>query len=551
MADPQSSAIRNVCVVGHHGAGKTALVEALLAASGAIPRLGSCEKGTTVCDFEPEEIQRHLSVSMSIAPFELDGVKVNLLDVPGYADFSSEMSMAFALCDLALVVVSASDGVQAQTQDAWRAAAGGGLPRIIVVNKLDRERADFHRALEEIRASFGAGVAPVELPIGEESAFCGVVDLLDDTATTYAPSEGPPWKASVGVVPDALAIEEKAVREQLVEGIVVSDDDLMTRYLDGEALQRLELQGALGAGIASAAVFPVVCTSAITGVGIDRLAKVLVELTPPAVSRAALGEAGEETSEIACDPAGPPMLVVCKTLSDQHAGKLSLCKVVSGTVHPDTTLVNTRSRGEERLHVLELLRGQRTSPLTEVVAGDFVAVPRLSATRTGDTLGPKGSRTTIRLPEPDPPSLEAAVKPMTRADEDKLMTSLQRLSEEDPSISVNRVDETHQTVVSTAGEIHLAITLERLARKFGVHVEREDLVVAYRETISHGAEAEGRYKKQTGGHGQFGVVHLKVEPLERGAGFQFHDQVVGGAIPRQYIPAGEKGVLEAMEQGGI
>ncbi len=551
MANLWPSSIHNVCLVGHHGAGKTALAEAVLAATGSIPRMGSVEKGTTVCDFEPEEVQRQLSVSLAIAPFEVDGVKVNLFDVPGYADFGAELSTALAVCDLAVVVVSASDGVQGQTLDAWQVAAALGLPRMIVVTKLDRERADFGRVLEEIRSAFGAGVAPVELPIGSEAAFSGVVDLLDDTATLYDTSGTPPARGAAGPVPDDLVDEAHEVHEQLVEGIVVADDDLMTRYLDGETIERAELQKALATGVAEASVFPVLCASAISGVGVDRLARVLAELAPPADHRYPIEvSAGDTLSEVDCDPAGPLLLAVCKTLSDQHAGRISVCKVLSGTVHPDAMLTNTRTRSEERLHVLELLRGHATSPVTEAVAGDFVAVPRLSGTKTGDTLAPKGQPVAFVLPEPDPPALLAAVKPSSRADEDKLMSSLQRLSEEDPSLRVTRVDETHQTVLGTAGEVHLGITLERLSRKFNVNVEREEVIVPYRETVTKPAEAEGRHKKQTGGHGQFGVVHLRIEPLPRGEGFQFHDKVVGGAIPRQYIPAVEKGVIEAMEQGG-
>jgi elongation factor G len=545
------SSIRNVCLIGHHGAGKTALAEALLAVTGTIPRLGSVEKGTTVCDFEPEETQRQLSVSLAIAPYELDGTKVNILDVPGYADFSTELAIALAVSDLAVVVVSATDGVQGQTADAWRAAAALGLPRMIVITKLDRERADFSRALDEVRAAFGAGVAPVELPIGSEGSFRGVIDLLDDTATIYDTSSAPPVLGNQGPIPDDLANEEHEVHEQLVEGIVVGDDDLMTRYLEGETIERSELEHALASGIAAGSVFPVLVASSITGVGIDRLARLLVELGPPADHHYPVEViAGDTLSEVACDPAGPPLLTVCKTLSDQHAGRISLCKVISGTIRPDVVLVNTRTRSEERLHVLELLRGHTTIPVTEAVAGDFVAVPRLAGTRTGDTLAPKGSPVSFQLPIPEPPALQAAVKPVSRADEDKLMSSLHRLAEEDPAISVARIDETHQTVLGTAGEVHLAITLERLARKYGVHVEREDVIVPYRETISQGADALGTYKKQTGGHGQYGVVHLLVEPLGRGEGFQFNDKVVGGAIPRQYIPAVEKGVREAMDQGG-
>ncbi|MGO9455503.1 MAG: elongation factor G [Acidimicrobiales bacterium] len=544
--------IRNVVLVGHHGAGKTTLAEALLAATGAISRQGSVDKGSTVCDFEPEETSRQLSVQLAIAPFTVEDRKVNLLDAPGYADFAADLHAALCVADLAVVVVSATDGVQAQTEDAWRAAAALGLPRVVVVNKLDRERADFDRTLAEVRAAFGAGVAPVELPVGSEASFRGVIDLLDDRATLYDLSAGPPVAGKEGPIPDELAVTEHEVHEQLVEGIVVGDDDLMTRYLDGESIDRAELEAALAGGVASAAVFPVLCCSGATGVGVDRLARLLVELCPSPDQRPpARVRAGDTTAEVACDPDGQPLVVVCKTVTDPHVGRISLCKVLSGTLRPDVVLYNPRTRTEERLHVLELLRGKDASPVEEAVAGDFVAVPRLAATATGDTLAPKGTPVTAVIPAPEPPALSVAVRPASRADDDKLMSGLQRLCEEDGSLQVSRVDETHQTVLGVAGEVHLAVTLERLSRKFGVAVEREEVLVPYRETVTKSAAAEGRHKKQSGGHGQFGVCHLRIEPLPRGEGFAFHDEVVGGAIPRQYIPAVEKGVQEAMAQGGV
>jgi elongation factor G len=552
VAQFSPSDIRNVALVGHHAAGKTTVAEALLFATGALNRMGSVEKGTTASDFEPEEVARQLSVSFSVVPFSVDGVKVNLLDAPGYADFATEMREALFLSDLAVVVVSASDGVQAQTEDAWRAAAALGLPRIIVVDKLDRERADFDRTLAEIRDAFGQGVAPVELPIGAEASFRGVIDLLDDRATVYEPAAGSPARGVEGPIPDDLAVTEHAVHEQLVEGIVVGDDDLMARYLEGEEIARAELQASLATGVASGAVFPVLCCSGTTGVGIDRLARLLVELCPPCGSgRHARVTAGGETSEVPCDPAGPPLLVVAKTLSDQHAGRVSLCKVLSGTITPDVVLTNPRTHTDERLHVLSTLRGHESTPAERVVAGDFVAVPRLTGTLTGDTLAPKDKPVTAVFPVPEAPALAVAVAPASRADEDKLMSALQRLAEEDRGLAVTRNDEAHQTVLGVAGEVHLGVTLERLSRKFGVTVERQEVAVPYRETISKPAAAEGRHKKQTGGHGQFGVVHLRVDPLGRGEGFQFHDEVVGGAIPRQYIPAVEKGVAETMATGGL
>jgi elongation factor G len=553
------TAIRNVALVGHHGAGKTTLAEALLAATGAIARRGSIEKGTTTCDFEPEEISRQLSISTALAPFTVNGVKVNLLDTPGYADFHSEVLSALAASDLAVIVVSATDGVQAQTEDAWRAAARMGLPRVIVINKLDRERADFDRTLAEIRSTFGAGVAPVELPIGSEAEFHGVIDLLGDTATHYdTPAPNTPVDGTVppsgheGPIPDELVDEEHAVHEQLVEGIVVGDDDLMERYLNGETLAYSELEKSLAGGVASGSVFPVLCCSGLTGVGVDRLARLIEELCPTPSSRPPITvQAGTTTTEVSCDPAGQTLLTVTKTFTDSHTGKMSLCKVVSGTLTPDTVLINTRSREEERLHALQVLSGHNATATNSVVAGDFVAIPRLNGTRTGDTLAPKGQPVTVPAPAIPAPALQVAVKPATRADDDKLMSALQRLCDEDPSLSISRDDETHQTILGVSGEVHLAVTLERLDRKCNVHVEREELRIPYRETITTTAHAEGKHKKQSGGHGQFGVCHLKLEPLPRGDGFEFHDAVVGGAIPRQYIPAVEKGVLETMASGGV
>ncbi len=552
------TAIRNVALVGHHGAGKTSLAEALLATTGAIARRGSVEKGTTVMDFEPEEVTRQLSISTSLAPFIVNGVKVNLLDTPGYTDFAAEMLAALANVDLAVVVVSATDGVQAQTEDAWRAAARLDVPRVIVVNKLDRERADFDRTLAEIRAAFGAGVAPVELPIGHESNFHGVIDLLDDTATHYDTTlpgavEGSlPPAGREGPIPEDLVDEEHTIHEQLVEGIVVGDDDLMERYLNGETLDYGELEKSLAGGVASAIVFPVLCCSATSGVGVDRLARLIEELCPSPASRPPrLAAAGTETVEIACDPAGPTVLTVTKTFNDSHTGKMSLCKVVSGTLHPDAVLVNSRTKAEERLHAIGSIAGHATAPATSVVAGDFVAIPRLNGTHTGDTLAPKGQPVVVPPPPLAPPALSVAVRPATRADDDKLMSALGRLCDEDPSLTITRDDETHQTILGVNGEVHLAVTLERLERKCNVHVEREELRVPYRETISRPAQAEGKHKKQSGGHGQFGVCHLRLEPLGRGEGFVFRDEVVGGAIPRQYIPAVEKGVVETFRAGGV
>jgi elongation factor G len=537
-----SSRIRNVALVGHDGSGKTTLAEALLVATKAVPRRGRVEEGTTVCDVEPEELRHHASLSTAIAPVLFGDFKLNLLDTPGLADFRPEAETALAVADLVVVVVSAVDGVQVGTRALWRLAASLGLPRMIFVNKLDRERADFERTLDELRDAFGSGIAPLELPIGAESSFRGVVDLLTDVATVYEAGA-----ARQVPVPEDMATREHRVHDNLVEGIVVADDALMTRYLDGDTPSAPELEVALATGIASATVFPVVCGSATAGIGLERLMTLACEVP---TDRRATAAAGDARVEIVADPDGEPLARVVKTVADPFVGRISVLQVVSGTLRPDMVLVNTRSHAEERLHVLETIRGKELAPVTEAQAGDLVAVPKLGSSLTGDTLAPKATPVVLDPLPRSPVMLAIAVRPRTTGDEDKMMTALHRLVEEDPSLEVRRDDETHQTVLSGMGETHLAVTLERLARKCGVEVDQEEVLVPYRETVSGPGEAEGRHKKQTGGHGQFAVVHLRVEPTGRGEGFVFVDAVVGGAIPRQFIPAVEKGVRRQMHQGG-
>ncbi len=546
MATVPSEKIRNVVLVGHGGAGKTTLAEALLVSTGAISRPGRIEDGTTVCDFEPEEIKRRISVSLAMAPLQVGEFRVNVIDTPGYADFVAEVEAGLSVADLAVVVVSAVEGVEVNTELVWKMAAELGLPRLVYINKLDRERADFERTLAQLGGLFGAGIAPLELPIGHEVAFRGVADLLTDTAITY--DGGTPVS---GEIPSDMSDIEHRVREALVEGIVVADDDLMERYLDGEIPSAKQLESTLAHGVASATVFPVVCGSASRGIGVDRLAELICEIGPSPLERRGVRVlAGDKAVEVSLDPAGSPLARVFKTVADPYVGKISLLHVLSGTIRPDTTLVNSRTHGEERLHGLQLLRGKEAAPITEAQAGDIIAVPKLADARTGDTLAPKGSPVVIETRPAPTPLLAIAVRPRAKGDEDKLMTALHRLQEEDMTLSLRRDDETHQTILAGMGDTHLQIVCEKLQRKFGVEVETEPVRVPYRETITKTAAAEGKYKKQTGGHGQYGVANLRVEPLERGTGFEFSDEIVGGAIPRQFIPAVEKGVQEAMATGG-
>lgn len=539
--------IRNVALVGHSGVGKTSLAEALLHRAGATSRLGRVEDGTTVCDTDPEEHKRGVSISLSVAPFQWNDHKVNLIDTPGYADFIGEVHAALRVADLAVFVVSAVEGVEVQTEACWRIAADLGLPRLIFINKLDRERANFEATLAQLRERFGAGIAPLELPIGSEADFRGVADLLTDTAWLYAGGE-----ATHGEIPDDMSELEHQVHDNLVEGIVVADDALMERYLDGDVPSVEQLEQTLHLGVDDATVFPVVCGSAVAEIAVDRLADFICEIGPSPLERPATEvQAGDTTVEVPLAADGDPLAFVFKTIADPYVGRISLFKVLSGEVHADDHLTNTRTSNDERLHGLMIVRGADQESADTVPVGDIAAIAKLADTRTGDTLAPPGKPVRVAGIGWPEPLLATAITARSQGDDDKLATALHRVADEDPTIVVERSDETHQTLLRGQGETHLAITLERVARKFGVEVDTGDVLVPYRETIDREAEAEGRYKKQSGGHGQFGVANLKVAPLERGAGFRFVDKIVGGAIPRQFIPAVQKGVEEAMSSGAL
>jgi elongation factor G len=525
-----SAKIRNVALVGHGHSGKTTLTEALLFANGLTQRMGRVEDGNTVSDFDPEEHKRGISTNLSIIPIEYEGHKLNILDTPGYADFIGDVAAALRVADLVLFVISGVEGVEVQAEIIWKMAEQAGIPRAFFVNKLDRDRASFSRTCDDLKNRFGAGVAPLQLPIGEEANLSGVVDLLTDTAYTYDDA----GRSTAGEVPDGMEEQEHAVHDALVEGIVVADDDLMERYLGDEAIDYKELAGALAKGIASAAVFPVLCGSATRLIGVDRLCRFIADEAPPP---AAAGD-------------GPPAAFVFKTIADPYVGRVNVFKVMSGKVQPDAVLTNGRTVADERLHQLLTLRGREQEPASEVPAGDIAAVAKLNDTSTGDILAQRGADLSIEPFQSPEPVLPVAIRPKSKADEDKLANALHRLQDEDPVLRIDRNAETHQTLMWGIGETHISIALEKLQRKYGVEVETEDVKVAYRETVSAKGEAEGKYKKQTGGHGQFGVAFLRVEPKERGGGFEFSDSIVGGAIPRQFIPAVEKGIVDTITNGG-
>jgi elongation factor G len=539
--------IRNVALVGHGGSGKTTLAEAMLYRAGTINRLGRVEDGTTTMDFDPEEHKRQTTLSLSIAPVEWHDHKINLIDTPGYPDFIGDVHAALRVADLAVFVVSAVEGVEVQTENIWRLAERMGVPRMIFINKLDKERSSFDRTLAALRDRFGAGIAPLELPIGEEATFHGIADLFTDKAYLYDSGH-----AEQGEIPEEMEEREHRVHDNLVEGIVVGDDDLLERYLEGDVPGVAELEKAMAVGVANATVFPVVCGSAIGPIAVDRLADFIVEIGPSPVVRSTFEvEAGGELVAVDGTPDGDPLAVVFKTIADPYVGQISLFRVLSGTIKPESSLTNTRTGAEERFAKIASLQGKESVLVTELPAGDIGAVAKLNNTATGDTLAPKNKPVTLPALARPEPVLGVAITPTTTGEEDKLANALRRLQEEDPALSLERNDETKQTVLRGMGEMHLAISLEKLSRKFGVDVATEDAKVPYRETITRTAQAEGKYKKQTGGHGQFGVAFLRVSPLPRGTGFEFVDEIRGGSIPRQFIPAVEKGVAETMVDGGV
>ena len=535
--------IRNVALVGSQGSGKTTLAEAMLYRAGVIDRTGRVEEGTTLCDFSPEEKVATHSQSLALASFEWHGHKINLLDTPGAPDYAGELHAALQVADLLVFVIDASSGADHRTTAIWRQAADAGLPRIVFVNKLDREHANFDNVLSELQDAFGAGVAPLELPIGTGPGFHGIADLLTDKAYIYDSGA-----AEEAEIPAEMEDQEAEVHEQLVENIVVADDDMLEQYFEGNTPSPAELEVVLGRGVADGSVFPVVCGSATGPIAVDRLANFLVEIGPPPTARAMTVTMSDIDTEPACDPDGDQLACVFKTISDDYVGQISLFRVLSGTIRRDDNLTNSTTGDNERLRGLVNLVGGKQQDIDGISAGDIGGVTKLQQTRTGDTLTNAG-RAVVQLEAWPEPVLAYGLLPKTRAAEDKLGTGLRRLTDEDPSLILERSEETHQTLLWGLGEAHLRLAIARLDR-MGIEVETEDLRVPYRQTVTGNGDAEGKHKKQSGGHGQFGVAYVRIEPLPRGSGFEFVDAISGGAIPRSYIPAVEAGIRDAMADGG-
>jgi elongation factor G len=540
MKEYRSDQIRNVVLLGHHGTGKTSLAEAALFSSGAISRLGRVEEGNTASDFEPDEIKRKISLSLALTPCEWAGHKINLIDTPGYTDFVGEVKSGIRAADFGAIIVDAVSGLQVGTEFAWHHADQADLPRIIFVNRMDRENANFEQAVAQLQARYGKKVAPLMLPIGAQESFSGIVNLIDGKA--YLGDKGTPADA-----PADMAAAISAAREQLAEAVAEADDDLLAKYLDGEELTEDELTGALKRGIAAGIVYPVFAGSAAKNIGVSKFLDALVVDCPSPMDVPAR-VAGE--TPLAADPVGPLAALVFKTAADQFVGRLTYLRVVSGTLHADSHVWNANSSVDERVGQLLVLKGKTQDHVTALVAGDIGAVAKLAHTVTGDTLCVKDHPVKLAAPEFPKPPFNVAVLPKGKGDIDKLGPSLHRIVEEDPTLLVHRDETTGETILSGMGETHVDVAAEKMKRKFGVEVELHAPRVPYRETVTTKVDSEYIHKKQTGGHGQYARVAIKVEP-NRGNGYEFVDAVVGGAVPRNFIPAVEKGVHEALNEGAL
>lgn len=551
------AAIRNVVLVGPSGAGKTTLVEALLVASGVLSRAGSVEDGSTVCDFDEAAIRQQRSIGLALAPVPHEGVKVNLIDTPGYADFVGELRAGLRAADCALFVIAANEGVDEPTRALWHECDEVGMPRAVVITKLDHARANYANALTAAQAAFGEKVLPLYLPTAN-----GLVGLLSQNQYDYRDGT-----RTVHPPDDTYTAELGEHRGGLIEGIIEESEDesLMERYLGGEPIDEAVLIADLEKAVAHGSFFPVIPVCSGTGVGTVELLEVAARGFPSPPEHAlpeVYNPHGAARAGLACDPAGPLLAEVVKTTSDPYVGRVSLVRVFSGTVRPDTTVhvsghfsaffeTNTHADHDEdeRVGTLSFPLGKQQRPAQQVIAGDICAIGRLSRAETGDTLSDKADPLLLKPWTMPTPLLPVAIQARAKTDEDKLSVGLQRLAAEDPTLRIEQNPQTHQIVLWCMGEAHAGVVLDALANRYGVNVDTIDVRIPLRETFGGPSKGHGRHVKQSGGHGQYAVCDIEVEPLPQGSGFEFVDRVVGGAVPRQFIPSVEKGVRAQMDKG--
>jgi elongation factor G len=531
MAKFDTDHLRNIVLLSHGGAGKTSISEAMLFQAGVISRIGRTDDGTTTSDYEEEEQKRAASTQTSILPCPWRDHKVNVIDTPGYADFRGEVVSGISVAEGAVIVVAAPAGVEVGTRQLWQMAGERDLPRILFVNKMDRENVDFESVVASLVEAFGRKCVATQIPIGAEADFSGLVNLLDTDAE----------------VPADLQDAVDAARETMVEAIAETDDDLTEKYLDGEALTAEEMTAGLKQGVASGAIIPVTFGAATEGLGAEELLDTILDLMPsPAESETAMGTVADSDEQV---PLSGVVSQVFKTSADPFVGKLSYIRVYSGAFESDTQIWNANKKEAERVGQVYVVTGKDQESVSELAAGDIGAVAKLSSVVTGDTLSERGNPITLPEIEFPAPVYQMAASPKAKADLDKITSALARISEEDPSLRVTREPDTLEMLLGGLGDVHVEVAVEKMKRKFGVEIELNMPTVAYKETITSSTSAEYRHKKQSGGHGQFGHVLLTIDPLPRGSGFEFAQKVVGGSVPREFIPAVEKGCRQALAGG--
>jgi elongation factor G len=548
MKDYPPDKIRNVALIGHGSSGKTSLAAALLFDFGATGRLTKVDKGNTVTDYEPEEIDRKISINSAVCFFEANGNKINCVDTPGYSNFLWDTRAALRAVDGAAVLVDGVSGVEVGTEKVWEMLEEDELPRLFVINKLDRENANFKRALESVVQFFGRRAVPVQIPIGEEKNFGGVVDLMRMKALVFEKDESGKFKEEE--VPSALRDEAAKKRDELIEMIAENDEKLMEKYLDKGELSPDEIHSGLKKAVFSRQLYPVLACSALANIGAQPLAAGMIDLLPSPLERGPVKAAVKgQPGTIKASADEPLAALVFKTLSDPYTGRISLIRVFSGKLSPDSVVSNSTKETDEKLGGLFFLQGKEQVPAGQAKCGDIAATAKLKATTTGDTLSAKGvevSLPPIKFPEP---SISFAIEPKSRADEDRISQASHRIMEEDPTVRFERDPDTSQLLISGGGELHVRIITDKLKKRYNVDVELKPPKISYKETIKGRSDVQGRHKKQTGGRGQFGDVWIKMEPLPRGQDFVFEDKIFGGAIPRNFIPSVEKGLLEARKKG--
>jgi elongation factor G len=552
MATFEVSRIRNVAVIAHSGAGKTSLVEAMLFDSGMTDRLGSVQDGTTVTDYEPEEVERKISISSALAFSNWNKHRINLIDTPGFINFLEDAKGCLRVADGAVVIASALSGVKAETLKVWKYADEYNIPRLVFVNKMDRENADFEKALGGVEKVLEREAIALNIPIGAGESLSGIVDIIKMRA--YRFSGG---KAEEADIPNEMQETASQYRKKLVEKIAEGDDSLLEKYLEGGELTDEEIVRGVKAGSQQGNFIPVTCGSAVKNVGIPNLLDSILLCLPSPAEKAELspvrGTNPKDGSEVVrkADETEPLSAYFFKTIADPFAGKLSLFRVYSGTIKADSTVYNATNDTKERVGQLFYLQGKKQVPASSLSAGETGGVAKLKGTNTGDTVSDEAHPVIFEKVRFADPIISYAMAPKNKGDEEKVSASIHRVLEEDPTLKFSRDEETKEMIISGMGQMHIEVTLERLKRRFGVEIEMSTPKIPYRETIKGATKVQGKYKKQSGGKGQYGDCYIEVEPLPRGGGFEFVDKIVGGAIPRQYIPAVEKGIVDAMHEGII